>query len=179
MINGDEKIMAYTEPVLEPEKRIGKLRFIVEGGLHYIRGNHAPHFTITVSGKDGGSEFGGADHEFILKYYPKYQDLVDLHLSDIDGVPTHAVENGYYWLSACQGKNQWEQNPAKDYREIFRNYVRIPDKEAWELVNTIRTKEEFSVWVETQKPRWKKEAEDCIKHHKLVVFGDNWHPEVI
>ena len=170
--------MSYT-PTLEPEKRIGNLRFTIEGGLHYIHGNKAPHFTITVWGKDHGREFGGADHEFILKYYPKYQDLVDLHLSNIDGVPLYAVENGYYWLTACQGKNQYEQDMTKDHRKTFREYVRVSDKEAWELVNTIRTKEEFSAWVETQKPRWKKEAEACIKNHNLKVFGDNWHPEVI
>ena len=80
-----------------------RLVFKVEGGLHYIKGNSAPYFSLTCSGYDHGSEFGGCDHEIILKHFPKFADLAALHLSDIDGRPSYSEANGWYNLAGYFG----------------------------------------------------------------------------
>lgn len=81
--------------------------FKVEGGLHYIRGNNAPYFSLTYTAhhKDFPNQCysGGAGHDEILKHFPRFADLAALHLCDIDGVPMHAVENGWYILAGALG----------------------------------------------------------------------------
>jgi hypothetical protein len=127
--------------------------------------------------KEGCREFAfGCCHEDILRTYPELSEVVAMHLSDIDGVPMYAVENGYYWLQALQGENQYEKGNDKNYLQMFASYVRISEGEARKLKDRIKNKGDFSVWVESQKARWKKEAEDCIKNNHLVLYGDYYKP---
>ncbi len=94
-----------TEPVLaktEWTKGKDRYRMTVWGGLHYIRGNAAPHFSLTQSTwRNSREECFGASHEAILARFPQFADLAALHLSDIDGQPTHAIANGWYNLAGC------------------------------------------------------------------------------
>lgn len=75
----------------------------VYGGLHYLKGNRAPYFSLTYwahqKGRKNSRECGGAGHKTILRYWPEFADLAALHLSDIDGVPMHAGGNGWYYLA--------------------------------------------------------------------------------
>lgn len=211
----------------------------VEGGLHYIRGNSAPHFSITATVTDhqGQFESGGCQHELILQHFPQFADLVSLHLSNISGVPMHAAGNGWYHLAGALPGNAGERYHAgnserhmpkpegaprrgdwdnTDYRKptpdeclsITAEYLRITNGEAlllrelaieWALVGAehrsaaivagesvarvrkafpvydwANAKRELSKWVQSQRPRWKDEAEACIAKHGLVVFGDEW-----
>lgn len=88
------------------------LTFKVHGGLHYLRGNSSPYFSLTSwshrAGFPNQCQSGGADHETILKYYPKFADLAALHLSDIDGKPMHSSDNGWYDIAGAlpNGANQ-------------------------------------------------------------------------
>lgn len=79
----------------------------VEGGLHYLRGNDKPYFSLTYTQHRKGFPeqcySGGAGHEYILKYFPRFADLAALHLSDIDGVPMHAASNGWYNMAGALG----------------------------------------------------------------------------
>lgn len=79
----------------------------VEGGLHYIKGNSAPYFSLTYTAHRKGFPnqcwSGGAGHELILKHFPKFADIAALHLSDIDGAPMHDSANAWYYLSAALG----------------------------------------------------------------------------
>ena len=75
------------------------------GKLSWLQGNNSAHFSLTAEGRDNGSEFGGCCHDEILTHWPDLQPLVDLHLSDINGVPMHALENGFYHL----GGTHWQQ----------------------------------------------------------------------
>lgn len=84
------------EPVLATVQK-GGWKMTVWGGLHYIKGNRAPYFSLTMGSWERGREdtFGAA-HETILKHCPALADLAALHLSDIDGAPSYAQENGWY-----------------------------------------------------------------------------------
>lgn len=189
----------------------------VKGGLHYLRGNPKPYFSLTCDiydarGKDIG---GGANHELILSGLPHLKPLADLHLSDIDGVPMHAEANGWYWLlGACPalqgGRNQYHGGNSKghhggEYRlptpdeclAIFANYMRIDLATANEVRDTVmkayngtpqykriyedqgsvNARAAFAPWAAAQAPRWKQEAEDCIKALGLVVYGDTWQAD--
>ncbi len=100
--------MTKKEQVLE----VANARFTIFGGLHNIKSNHAPYFTITAEERDprtGRVDSCGCLHEQILKIRPKYADLVAMHLSDIDGVPMHAEANGWYQLAGALPNNAGQQ----------------------------------------------------------------------
>lgn len=85
---------------------------------------HAGKAFFSVTGKTMNS--CGCLHENILKSRPDLQPLVDLHLSDLDGVPTYAEENGFFWLAAAAGIEQKygpEQSPETCFK-YFCNHVR-------------------------------------------------------
>lgn len=86
----------------------------VLGGLHNIKSNHAPYFTITAEEYDskGKVESCGCLHDAILKKFPRFADLIALHLSDIDGVPMHPEANGWYNLAGALPGNAGEKYHA-------------------------------------------------------------------
>jgi hypothetical protein len=136
----------------------------VEAILHQI-GNQEPYFSITGVIKDktvrhdGGIVACGCLHEEILKADPSLSDLVVMHLSDQDGTPLHAVENGFYFLS----------NP-KDYpAAVLAKHLRIAEDEAAQMIANKMNRAEFSAFVEEQRPRWKSEADNLIEKYNLEV----------
>jgi hypothetical protein len=180
------------------------LTFRVEGGLHYLRGNTAPYFTLTYTqhrrGFPNQCYAGGAGHERILELYPRFADLAALHLADIDGAPMHAEANGWYWLAGAlggagetyHGADQslvGAVSPAESLA-IFARLCRITADEA----DTIRAecaaeythnpdgwkaaRELFALRLNDMRPRWKAEAEAAIAKHHLRVYGDPWPVEV-
>lgn len=114
----------------------------------------------------------------ILKHWPDLQPLVDLHLSDIDGVPMHALENGFYHL----GGTHWE----KPKFDVVARHFRITEDGARKLVADFfgdsfsetagflskgaaeKAKANLAQWVESQKPRWLAEANAAIEQFDLV-----------
>lgn len=116
-----------------------------------------PYFSCTGS-------FGtlyGSTHEQIEAEYPgEYTDAIALHLSDIDGVPMYAVENGYYFLQVARGSIIGEYTYA-----TVAKHLRISVEDAIKLHTY--SKEQFTQFVEDQKPRWKAEAEAAIKKYNL------------
>jgi hypothetical protein len=223
-----------------------RLSFKVVGGLHYMRGNRKPYFSLTYDSHRAGHpnqcQSGSAGHDEILKWFPRFADLAKLHLSDIDGVPMHAEENGWYNLAGSLPDNACERYHAgnskrnvpkpegaprrgewdtTDYREptpdeclqFFADHVRVdletaralrdqivaewertrelnetpvqtegddasdcPDwqplnwtKASWAIARSV-----FAEWIVVQEPRWKEEAQACIKRHGLKVYGDKW-----
>lgn len=149
----------------------GKEIMFVTGKLQYIKGNKCPYFSIIrevweysqrLHRETGREAIGfGANREEILKHFPELQDFVDLHLSDIDGTPTYAVENGWYW----NGGTEYQ----KYDRSILANYLRISEDAADELHNSAKTKEEFAEFVESQKERWLSEANAVIQKYSLDI----------
>ena len=187
-----------------------------KGGLHYIRGNKAPYFSLTMESWVGGREdcFGAA-HDELVKHWPELKPLADLHLSDNNGVPSYAVENGLYYIqhlipgatgygltSTSFAKSSYGPDRTDDEcTQIMADHFRISLNEARgllvALIDVAETQVSFyervygkgskavvktalAAWVEAQKPRWKVEADACIKSLGLVIFGDAWQaPEVV
>lgn len=69
---------------------------------------------------------GGCCHEEIIKARPELKIFVDLHLCDYKGIPSYAVENGFYHLRNGFNNTKPEQ-PA--FKAEFCNYYRITDRQ--------------------------------------------------
>lgn len=137
----------------------GRYYITVTAKLSWLKGNAKSYFSLTASGKDHGSEFGGCCHDEILARWPDLKPLADLHLSDIDGVPMYALENGYYHLGGTKG------DAVK--LDVAARHFRITEAEANELVGM--SKANLAVWVEAQKPRWLAEANTVIEMFNLEI----------
>lgn len=138
------------DPILRAHAVRDHMSMTVYGGLHYLRGNSAPYFSLTASGqfdvRQPGGEYGGCCHDEILKWYPEMVDLAALHLSDIDGTPMHAEANGWYYLAGCypdafgeryHGGNANKHFPdgyrkptSDECLEVFADHCRVPLAEA-------------------------------------------------
>jgi hypothetical protein len=147
----------------------GKELLIVTGILRKI-GNQKPYFSLTgeIWKADlNGSAYGrdceacGTLHDEILKAFPGMKDLCDLHLSDNDGVPMYAVENGWYW----NGGTKWQEYK----RETLASYLRISEDEADQLHAEATTKEIFTEKVEAMEDRWAREAKAAIEKYGLTI----------
>lgn len=176
------------------------LTFRVEGGLHYLRGNHAPYFSLTYTQHRKGFPdqcySGGAGHDEIVRLFPRFADLAALHLSDMDGVPMHAEANGWHWLAGAlggageryHGGNSTPPLSRDECLAIFARHCRITLAEADTLRREVM--DEYlhnpdgwqaarAVWalrMDDMRPRWKAEAEAAIARYGLVVYGDQWPP---
>lgn len=162
----------------------------IEFGLRYIRGNPLPYFTVTAAGREkdrrgAGYDFGGCCHELILAAAPDLKPLVDLHGGYVDGTPSHAEANGWYWLAghlgglgqefhACNGSFP---KTADEALEIFAGHARVDLNEARGLAVAVQTIVEaqgvkaarlfFAEWIKAQAPRWKAEADEAIERFNL------------
>ena len=104
----------------------------------------------------GRLEACGAGHDTIRKYFgSQFDDVIPLHLADSEGVPMHALENGYYYL----------QNPDEFKPEVTANHFRITLEEVEELRKL--SKSQLSQWVEHRKPTWKSEADAIRAKYKI------------
>lgn len=192
------------DPIIRAsEYREGSTRYriTVNAGLHMIKGNSAPYFSLTgvideVRAGRWHDYSSGCIHEDILKLWPDLGDLAALHMSNIDGQPMHAEANGWYWLAGALGGlgeryhagNAGQPKTPEECLRVFAEHCRITLDAARalaaELLDGIEAELSFkrrdrirARWVEACKgmaPRWKAEADACIGKHKLVVFGDAW-----
>lgn len=145
-----------------------------------------PYFSITADeyeGKRRQPVACGCLHEEILKARPDLKFLVDIHLSDIDGVPMHAEANGWYWLSKAAGIIQKYEPSQSSFKcaEIFADHVRMPVDYVEDLIGKIQVayNEGFTskdtarqVWsdeMDALRPIWKKQAAAAIKKIKKLA----------
>ena len=140
----------------------GKPRILeVEYGIHYIKANSDAYFAITgtVYKTKTKKSFvaSGCIHDIIKKNTRDFDDFIALHLSDTDGVPSYAVENGFYYA----------KNPCKYPPEVLAKHLRIPTWEArgiyGKVADGFMTKAKFSEYVGILKPQWKEEAQAALK----------------
>jgi len=171
------------EPVLDPKEYNGATILRVEGGLHYIRGNSSPYFSLTCSYLNGG----GAAHELILEHFPQFADLAALHLSDVNGSPMYAADNGFFHMG---GVDTFGKHNAPNWK-FAASHFRITETEVQQLARDLfgvhfsmtagflskgaraDALARLTSWVDTQRPRWLAEADACIRKHGLVVYGDS------
>lgn len=100
----------------------------------------------------------GCCHEEILKVFPEFKIFADLHLSDSQGTPMYAVENGYYFFK------------RGEYAKV-KSYLRLTDEEMCLLVNNVSDKEHFAYQLHKLglPERWKSEADEAIKILEQLV----------
>lgn len=114
-------------------------RLVVTAGLHKLAGNDRPYWSITaeVINKrrrgDNAIEAAGMQHELIVGHFPELGPVVALHLSDVHGVPMHAVENARYWLG-LSGFHTWERTYGKPEAlpavDVLARHLRISEDDA-------------------------------------------------
>jgi hypothetical protein len=145
----DYPILARTNDAMATAKILGErvpMVAFVEGGLHAL-GEQRLYFTITMTAHRAGMPNqcyrGGAAHDTIQELFgDRFDDLIAMHLSDEDGVPTHGTANGAYWLRGYfgglgatyhGGTNQMhfplaesDRDPAKPWQTTaYRNPTRL------------------------------------------------------
>jgi hypothetical protein len=96
----------------------------VEAQLVKREGNSYPYFSITGSIKKTDKRYrdpyimGGAIHEEILKHFPELAPLVEVHLSEPDGVPMHAEANARYWAGLSKWSDGRPMSPRDNYGRV-------------------------------------------------------------
>lgn len=190
----------HREPVLRTG-RIGGAIAKAVGGLHYIRGNRLPYFSLTLDSND----HCGAGSDMIPIIWPDLAPLAALHLSDINGQPMHAESNGWYWMAGALGGARQQYHggngsPAKSPDEclrVFASLMRIdldqahamraelqaaplsmgPYTRAWTDAPATSQRALLDEWVKGEAQRWKAEADAAIMQFDLQVYGDPWTEE--
>lgn len=173
----------------KPGEHVTNVSMAVIFGLHHLRGNSSPYFSVTVDGRENGREgFGGCCHDKVLQHFPQLADLVALHLCDMDGAPMYADSNGFYWLAGIVdmgqeyhgGSGQYGK-PASECIRIAADHFRITEKEvialagrcnkAFKAGGTDAAKAVAKEFTDAQRPRWKAEALAAVKRWELGVYG--------
>ena len=124
-----------------------------EEGIGLARTNH-DYFSCTESLKLK-NEIGGEN------YTKLFNTVKPLHLSNQDGEPLHAVENGFYYIQ-CIKKTE-KRFPSDDYNlNTISEHFRINENDAGWLIEKVDTKEDLIKFVDSQKTRWKEEAGNAL-----------------
>ncbi len=167
------KIIAGKEWVKVYFEEGQKYRITVRAQLIHLEGNSKPYFSITGDierlAKNGRKVFesGGCIHEEVLRHFPHLKPLVDIHLSDDDGVPMHAYSNAGYWA----GFTKYQERNL----ERLASHLRVSIEEAENLIQFIENfYGEFDsittpdrAWEHTcddegLTDKWKKEANEAL-----------------
>jgi hypothetical protein len=98
----------------------GLLKMTVNAELVKREGNSYPYYSITGTIEKMDKRYRdpvitcGAIHEEILKHFPQLAPLVQVHLSEADGVPMYAEANARYWAgfsTYADGSTMGEYKP--------------------------------------------------------------------
>jgi len=104
---------------------------------------------------------GGACGDEIAKIWPEFEIFNRLHLCDCKGRPMYAAENGRYHF----------QNTSF---EVGRDYLRLTDKEANQLIIALDDKLYFAYLLENMGilERWENEATNAIKLLEMLTENE-------
>lgn len=101
--------------------------------------------------------YGGCAHDDILAVRPDLKQFVDLHLSDQNGVPMYAIENGFYHAND-------DSKTKKQRIDTTQEYMRVNKQEAEQLIQAVDSLQ-FAIMVNDMKlpERWKAEAIEATR----------------
>lgn len=132
-------------------------------------------FSITASAWEKGKPktdkwniYGGCCHEEILAVRPDLLPFVKLHLSDWEGVPMYAVENGFYHLKNgfwnTQKPINIETATDEHFCAKFCEYYRITP-EQFKQLKTSENSLQYALFLQSLGilKQWKEEANKAIK----------------
>lgn len=148
-------------------KKLNKSETLHVTAILYKIGNQTPYFAITGEirdsrvRRDNGITSCGYLKDEILSAFPEFAPLVALHLSRQDGTPMYALENGWYW----NGGTEYQEFDGK----VLAEHLRITQEEADGLRDM--DKDQFEAFVNSQRARWKAEADKAIQDFDLQVVS--------
>jgi len=192
-----------SDPILAGPKEYTKggqtYRITVRGGLHYIRGNSQPYFSVTadIDEKTRGGRWrdhsGGCCHDEIVRVFPSLAPLVSMHLRHMDGAASAGGGNAFYWIMGGQffPANSWmADNTAEEKRrEYVANELQLPRAESDAIFDAFKI---YAISpsmivegrarfmreiVEPSRQRWADNAAFVIQHFGLQIYGDRWTPK--
>jgi len=106
--------------------------------------------------------YGGSDHKTILKYFPELQDIIDLHLVNLEG---RSMANCLYHL-----KNSFNKTKIDDPKYLieFCKYYKIDPAFISEL-KEIKNINQLAIFLVENKifDNWKNEINQVIKKYNL------------
>lgn len=155
-------------------KVVGKEHIFVNIRLNDECKNGHQDFSITgdiyQAGKPKIDKYfisGGCIHEAILKHFPKFAPFVHLHLSDWEGVPMHAVANGFYHLQ--KGFNV-EKVGDINFPPAYCEYYRIT-LDQFNALNECPTQLQFALKLQSLGilKQWKEQANEAIKQLEALT----------
>jgi hypothetical protein len=159
-------------------KDTGRGMIDVEAGLHKL-GNQSPYFSVTATGWrnktrcDSSWSFGGCCHDLILEHWPELAPVIALHLHDVDGIPMHAEDNGWYWLAGAlggmgeqyHGGNGTGKTPDQCL-QVFADHCLISVERAREIAEDVNSRRSprwrWRGIMDELKPMWKQRADEAI-----------------
>lgn len=135
-----------------------------------------------------GCDACGQITEDVLRAFPQLKTLASLHLSDLDGVPMHAISNGLYFYRYARDipqqygfDNKYGEaaregfDDPKDYaRNVVKRMFRLDnlaELDAIPFENSKQFDSAFSTFVDSQRDRWKIEATDAIAWVRALIAG--------
>jgi len=131
--------------------------FSITADLWEKRGNRSGK-SRAESGRD--MDAGGCMHDEILKATPNLRPLVTVHLADPDGVPMHAVANGWYFYSGQAREYEESRNDSWSNHEGLSDLARgaralhIPPEDLPKGLD----RNEFETFAESLRPLWAQQA---------------------
>ena len=162
-------------------------------GMHYIKGNKRPYFSITADIQDklaNGRWYdsgGGCCHDEIAEAFPELADLIPWHLCDDDGSPMYYIANAIYWAELEARVSRWQKGPhylhGKTFLDVLKSHVLadvLGDAEelathAAEFRNLIPLSAErivggFTQWLEGRKGRLKEVFAATMAKHRVAMI---------
>lgn len=126
-------------------------------GLTYIDGNKDSHFSgFNNDNLELNSLIGEENASKLVSMIQK------LHLADSKGFPMYAVENGIYWLKVARGEESNENVGITKATQYLANLLRINIDSAEFIIDQF-DKPMFLNFIEEQRERWEREANDCLE----------------